>query len=90
VTLNSEAYEKKIERTIESDEGFWSEDYVWATSEEAKRDAMSLHVIGSIVHKHGGTVTVDTETRAVNIDVPNEAKLALAEELSRKTGMTLQ
>jgi hypothetical protein len=41
------------------------------------------------VHKHGGTVHVDSETRAIHIDVPDEEKLACAEELSRKVGMTL-
>jgi hypothetical protein len=80
---------KHIDMLIQNDENHWDEDYVWATSQESKRDALSLSLIGSIVHKHGGTVQIDPETHSIDIDVPDEAKLACAEELSRKVGMTL-
>ncbi|MDY6987052.1 MAG: hypothetical protein SWQ30_03250 [Thermodesulfobacteriota bacterium] len=86
--MKEEAYKKHIDTFIREDEGFWSEDYIWATSQESKRDALSLHLIGSIVHRHGGTVTVDSETRAVKIDVPDEKREALAEELGDKVDMT--
>lgn len=88
--MNEEDHKKHIDTLIETDEGFWSEDYVWATSEESRRDALSLHLIGSIVHKHGGTVTLDAVTHDLSIDVPDEKRLALAEELSRKVDMQLQ
>jgi hypothetical protein len=73
----------------QTDESRWDEDYVWATSQGSKRHALSLSLIGSIVHRHGGTVQVDSETQAIHIHVPDEEKLACAEELSRKVGMTL-
>lgn len=83
-------YHRHIDTLVEADEAFQSEDYVWATSEESRRDALSLHLIGSIVHRHGGTVSVDTDTDALNIEVPDDKKLALAEALNRKVGMQLQ
>ena len=80
---------KDIDVLIQSDETHWGEDYVWATSQESKRHALSLSLIGSIVHKHGGTVQIDPETHSINIDVPDEGKVACAEELNRKVDMTL-
>jgi hypothetical protein len=90
MTMNNEYYAKHIDMRIQADEGFWAEDYVWATSEESRRKALSLHLIGSIVHRHGGTVAVDTETDSIRIDVPDEEKLALTEELGNNVDMTLQ
>ena len=72
------------------DESRFAENYVWATSEESRRHALSLSLIGSIVHKHRGTVRIDPETYSLNIDVPDEEKIACAEELGRKVDMTLQ
>ena len=80
---------KHIDMLLQNDKSHWDEDYVWATSQESKRHALSLSLIGSIVHKHGGTVQIDPETQSINIDVPDEGKLACAEELSRKVDMTL-
>jgi len=80
---------KYIDMLIRNDESHWDEDYVWGTSQESKRHALSLSLIGSIVHKHGGTVQIDPETDSINIDVPDEEKLRCAEELSRKVDMTL-
>ena len=88
--MNKEYDGKKTDVPTQADETFRAVDYVWATSEEPRRNALSLHLIGSIVHRHGGTVTIDAETNAVNIDVPDEEKLACAEELSKKVGMPLQ
>jgi len=80
---------KHMNMLTQSDETRWDEDYVWATSQESKRHALALSLIGSIVHKHGGTVQIDPETHSISIDVPNDEKLACAEELSRKVDMTL-
>ena len=80
---------RSVDMLIQNDETRWDEDYVWATSQESKRHALSLSLIGSIVHKHGGTVHIDPETHSINIDVPDEEKLACAEELGRKVDMTL-
>ena len=72
-----------------ADESGLAEDFVWATSEDSRRHALSLFLIGSIVHKHRGTVRIDPETRSLDIEVPDEEKLACAEELGKKVDMTL-
>jgi len=81
-------HKKHIDMLIQDNENHWGEDYVWATSRESKRHALSLSLIGSIVHKHGGTVQIDSATYALNIEVPDDQKLACAEELNRKVDMT--
>ena len=78
-----------IELQAQTDASPLAEDYVWATSEESKRHALSLYLIGSIVHKHRGTVEIDPETHSINIDVPDEEKQACAEELSKKVDITV-
>lgn len=79
-----------IDMQTVADESRLAEDFVWATNEESRRHALSLSLIGSIVHKHRGTVSIDPETYSVNIDVPDEEKIACAEELGRRVDMTLQ
>jgi hypothetical protein len=80
---------KYIHMLTQADTSRLAEDYVWATSEESRRHALSLSLIGSIVHKHRGTVKIDAETHSLKIEVPDEEKLACAEELGKKVDMTL-
>lgn len=87
--MKNEHDSKHIDMQTQADESHLAEDYVWATSEESRRRALSLSLIGSIVHKHRGTVRIDPETHSFNIDVPDEEKLACAEELGKKVDMTL-
>ncbi|MGD8513160.1 MAG: hypothetical protein PVG85_04345 [Deltaproteobacteria bacterium] len=87
--MKDKHHKKQIDMLIQDNENHWGEDYVWATSRESKRHALSLSLVGSIVHQHGGTVQIDSETHSINIDVPEEEKLRCAEELSRKVDMTL-
>lgn len=86
--MKNEHDSKHIDMQTQADESHLAEDYVWATSEESKCHALSLYLVGSIVHKHGGTVRIDPETHSINIDVPDEEKLACAEELSKKVDVT--
>ena len=78
-----------IDMQTVADESRLAEDFVWATNEESRRHALSLSLIGSIVHKHRGTVRIDPETHSLSIEVPDEEKLACAEELGKKVDMTL-
>lgn len=66
-----------------------SGDFVWATSEVARQQAETLHLIGSIVHKHGGTLKVKSGSDSLHIDVPDEKKVACAMELQERAGLTL-
>lgn len=63
-----------------------AQDFVWATSEQARLRALSLYVIRSIVEKHGGTIDVDLATDTINIDVPKSEELACAQEIEEQVG----
>ena len=82
--MNETHDDKYIDMLTLAHERGLAEDYVWATSEESRCHALSLSLIGSIVHKHRGTVRIDPETHSLNIEVPDEEKLACAEELGKK------
>jgi hypothetical protein len=62
------------------------QDYVWATSEEARLKAFSLFVIKSIVEKHGGTVQIDLANDMIHIDVPEKEQCACAQEIEEQVG----
>jgi len=63
-----------------------AEDYVWATSEEAKQRALSLYNIRSIVERHGGTLEIDMATDTININVPENERVACAQEIEEHVG----
>ena len=63
-----------------------AQDFVWATSEQARIRALSLYVIRSIVEKHGGTIDVDLATDTISIDVPKAEELACAQEIEEQVG----
>ncbi len=87
--MKNEHDSKHIGITAQADESHVAEDYIWATSQESKRHALLLYLMGSIVHRHRGTVQIDPETHSMKIDVPDEEKLACAEELHKRVGMPL-
>ena len=60
-----------------------TEDFVWATNEQAKQRAVSLYHISSIVEKHGGTLEIDTATDTLNITVPEKKRVACAQEIEK-------
>ena len=62
------------------------QDYVWATSEEARLKAFSLYIIKSIVEKHGGTMEIDLATDTINIDVPEKEQVSCAQEIEEQVG----
>jgi hypothetical protein len=64
------------------------EDYVWSTSEKARLRALSLYIIRSIVEQHKGTIEIDLATDTINIGVPEENRLACAQEIAGKVGST--
>ena len=62
------------------------EEYVWATSEKARSRALSLYRIRSIVERRGGTVEIDMATQTININVPEDEKVACAQEIEEQVG----
>jgi hypothetical protein len=62
------------------------QDYVWATSDEARLKALSLYLIRSIVEKHGGTIDIDLATDTININVPEKEQVACAQEIEEQVG----
>jgi hypothetical protein len=62
------------------------QNYVWASSDEARLKALSLYLIRSIVEKHGGTIDIDLATDTINIDVPEKEQIACAQEIEEQVG----
>ena len=79
-------YWKTSDTLRPAEEKHLPDDYVWATSEEAKLRALSLYRIRSIVERHGGTVEIDTATETININVPDNEKVACAQEIEEQVG----
>ncbi len=63
-----------------------AEDYVWATSEQARLRSLSLYLIRSIVERHGGSIEVDLATDTISIDVPKNEEVACAREIEEQVG----
>lgn len=68
------------------DEKQTHEDFVFATSEQARLRALSLYIIRCIVERRGGVVEIDLATNTINIDVPDEERLDCAQEIQEKVG----
>ena len=64
-----------------------AEDFVWATNEEARRRALSLYMIRSIVEKYKGTAQIDAASDTININVPKEDQAACAHEIEGQLGV---
>jgi hypothetical protein len=62
------------------------EQYVWSTSEKSKLRALSLYIIQSIVERHGGSIDIDLATDTINIDLPDEEKVACVQEIAEQVG----
>jgi len=84
-TINKKIYGRAQHRLTEPLGG----EYVWASSEAARRRATSLLLVGSIAGKHGGSVWVDPDTYAVSVDVPEAEKVACAREIEARVGTAL-
>lgn len=63
-----------------------AEDFVWATSEEARLRAMSLYMIRSIVEKYSGTMEIDSTTDTISISVPKDEQIAFLYEIQERLG----
>ena len=84
--MRSENYLETSQGISPADGAHMAEDFVWATSQEAKDRSLALSLIQSIVEKHGGTVEVDLATNTIDIDVPKEEQAACAQEIEEQVG----
>jgi len=66
--------------------GHVADDFVWATTEQARLRARSLYVIRSIVEKYGGTMETDPARNTIDIDVPEKRRIACVQEIEEKVG----
>ena len=58
--------------------------YVWSTSEKSRLRALTLYIIQSIVERHRGTIKIDLATNTINIELPDEEKIACAREIEEQ------
>jgi len=63
-----------------------AEDFVWATSEEARLRAMSVYMIRSIVEKYSGTLEIDSSMDTISISVPKDDQFACLHEIQEQLG----
>ena len=45
-----------------------------------------MYVIRSIAERHGGSIEIDLATDTINVDVPDEEKVACAKEIGKQVG----
>ncbi|MHC4638193.1 MAG: hypothetical protein ACYTBV_11945 [Planctomycetota bacterium] len=74
-------------KNSKADDRAIAEAYVWATNEESKRQGMLSYLIRSIAQRHGGNAHVDFFEQSIDINVPNEEKLACTREIQEKVGL---
>jgi hypothetical protein len=85
--MNTETLEKNAGFSGPVDDKAIADEYVWATSEEARQQAVSLYLIHSIAQRYGGKAQIDFDNYSINLDVPNEQKLACLQEIERKVDL---
>ena len=67
-----------------------AEAVVWATNEESRRQGISSYLIRSIAQRYGGDAHIDFLRQSIDINVPNEKKIACTREIQEKVGLPLQ
>lgn len=74
----------------EGDDIYVAEAFVWATNEESRRQGVDSYLIRSIAQKHGGDAHIDFFKQSIDINVPDDKKLAFTREIEKKVGLALQ
>jgi hypothetical protein len=67
-----------------------AESVVWATNEESRQQGISSYLIRSIAQRHGGDAHIDFLRQSIDINVPDEKKIACTREIQEKLGLPLQ
>ena len=84
--MKCESCSNASDQLSRDDEKDRPEHYVWSTSEKSRLRALSLYIIRSIVERHRGSIEIDLATDIINIDVPDEEKVACAQEIGEQVG----
>ena len=84
--MKQESYNSASAQVSQDDERDKLEDYVWSTSEQSRLRALSLYIIQSIVERHRGSIEIDLATDTIHIDLPDEEKVACAQEIEEQVG----
>ena len=66
--MNNSVVRNIIGQYDEADEKALAEEFVWATSEELRRQAVSLYLVQSIAQKHGGHARIDFSNHLLDIE----------------------
>lgn len=84
--MKQESYSHASDEPCQVNEKDQPEYFVWSTSEKSRLRALSLFVIRSIVERHGGSAEIDLATNTINIELPDEEKVACAQEIEEQVG----
>ena len=80
----------KIEKYGKVDDRAAAEAVVWATNEQSRRQGISSYLIRSIAQRYGGDAHIDFFRQSIDINVPEEEKLACTREIHETVGLPLQ
>jgi len=85
-TMKHESYSNASDQLSRNDEKDEPEHYVWSTSEKSKLRALLFFIIRSIVERHRGSIEIDLATDTINVELPEEEKVACAQEIEEQVG----
>jgi len=87
--MNTQVLANELRQYLEADDISVAESFVWATSKGSRRQGVHSYLIRSIAQRHGGDAHVDFFKRSIDINVPDEKKLACNREIEEKVGLAL-
>jgi hypothetical protein len=85
-TMKHESCSKASDQLSRDDQKDQPEHYVWSTSEKSRLRALSLYIIQSIVERHRGSIEIDLATDTINVELPEEEKVACAQAIEEQVG----
>lgn len=87
--MNTQALARELRQYREADDIYVAETFIWATSEGSRQQGIDSYLIQSIAQRHGGDAHIDFFRQSIDINVPDEKKLACTREIEEKVGLAL-
>ena len=87
--MNRQVLPNRTRQYKDDDDISVAERFVWATNEGSRRQGINSYLIQSIAQRHGGDAHIDFFRHSIDINVPDEKKLACTREIEKKVGLTL-